>query len=185
MTIPFFQDVLTTATAAPIGPTGQSLEGLAFSPGGSLFGTDYLGNLYSVSKTSGATTFIGMTGLGDVEGLEHCRLREIEHLDEHILRKLRPEDGCCRQHREHLVAEGVHAAPDDLPETRRHAFGHDDRGPAVRTRRRAGHDRVAARIQQLSHAEARCAVSADEERATRRDECDFQRAWAGLSDVLR
>jgi hypothetical protein len=60
---------LTTATAAPIGPTGQLLEGLAFSPGGSLFGTDYLGNLFSVSTTTGATTFIGNTGLGDVEGL--------------------------------------------------------------------------------------------------------------------
>jgi hypothetical protein len=60
---------LTTATATPIGPTGQFLEGLAFSPGGSLFGTDYLGNLFSVSTTTGATTFIGSTGLGDIEGL--------------------------------------------------------------------------------------------------------------------
>jgi len=60
---------LTTATAAPIGPTGQFLQGLAFSPQGSLFGTDFLGNLYSVSKTTGAATFIGSTGLGDIEGL--------------------------------------------------------------------------------------------------------------------
>src|ERR1700746_302132 len=60
---------LTTATATPIGPTGQFLQGLAVSPTGSLFGTDYLGNLYSVSKTTGATTFIGSTGLGDIEGL--------------------------------------------------------------------------------------------------------------------
>ncbi len=60
---------LTTATATPIGSTGQFLQGLAISPTGSLFGTDYLGNLYSVSKTTGATTLIGSTGLGDIEGL--------------------------------------------------------------------------------------------------------------------
>jgi hypothetical protein len=60
---------LTTATATPIGFTGQFLQGLAFSPAGSLFGTDFLGNLYSVSKTTGAATFIGSTGVGDIEGL--------------------------------------------------------------------------------------------------------------------
>jgi hypothetical protein len=60
---------LTTATATPIGLTEQFLQGLAVSPQGSLFGTDYLGNLYSVSKTTGAATFIGSTGLGDIEGL--------------------------------------------------------------------------------------------------------------------
>jgi hypothetical protein len=60
---------LTTATATPIGPTGQFLQGLAVSPQGSLFGTDYLGSLFSVNKTTGAATLIGSTGLGDVEGL--------------------------------------------------------------------------------------------------------------------
>src|SRR6202047_2731953 len=60
---------LTTATATPIGFTGQFLQGLAFSPQSGLFGTDFLGNLYSVSKTTGAATFIGSTGLGDIEGL--------------------------------------------------------------------------------------------------------------------
>jgi hypothetical protein len=60
---------LTTATATPIGPTGQFLQGLAISPTGSLFGTDFLGNLFSVSSTTGAATLIGSTGLGDVEGL--------------------------------------------------------------------------------------------------------------------
>lgn len=60
---------LTTATATPIGNTGQFLQGLAISPQGSLFGTDSLGNLYSVNKTTGATSFIGDTGLGDIEGL--------------------------------------------------------------------------------------------------------------------
>jgi hypothetical protein len=42
---------------------------LAVSPGGGLFGTDYQGNLFSVSKTTGAATLIGSTGLGDIEGL--------------------------------------------------------------------------------------------------------------------
>jgi hypothetical protein len=60
---------LTTATATPIGYTGQFLEGLALSPTGSLFGTDYLGELFSINKTTGAATSIGSTGLGDVEGL--------------------------------------------------------------------------------------------------------------------
>ncbi len=60
---------LTSATATPIGFTGQFLQGLAVSPQGSLFGTDYLGGLYSVNKTTGAATLIGSTGLGDIEGL--------------------------------------------------------------------------------------------------------------------
>jgi hypothetical protein len=65
---------LTTATATPIGFTGQFLQGLAVSTTGGLFGTDFLGNLYSVSKTTGATTLIGSvvsggTPVGDIEGL--------------------------------------------------------------------------------------------------------------------
>jgi PEP-CTERM motif len=60
---------LTTATATPIGNTGQFLQGLAVSPQGTLFGTDYLGDLFSISKTTGAATLIGDTGLGDIEGL--------------------------------------------------------------------------------------------------------------------
>jgi hypothetical protein len=68
-TTTLFSVDLTTATATPIGFTGQFLQGLAVSPTGSLFGTDYLGNLFSVSKTTGATTLIGSTGLGDIEGL--------------------------------------------------------------------------------------------------------------------
>jgi hypothetical protein len=60
---------LTTATATPIGFTGQFLQGLAVSPQGGLFGTDFLGNLFSVSKTTGAATLIGSTGVGDIEGL--------------------------------------------------------------------------------------------------------------------
>jgi hypothetical protein len=64
-----FRVDLTTATATPIGFTGQFLQGLAVSPTGSLFGTDYLGNLFSVNKTNGAATLIGSTGVGDIEGL--------------------------------------------------------------------------------------------------------------------
>jgi hypothetical protein len=65
---------LTTATATPIGPTGQLLEGLAISPQGSLFGTDNLSNLFSISRATGAATLIGNTGIlnngsPDIEGL--------------------------------------------------------------------------------------------------------------------
>ena len=62
---------LATATATPIGPVGErdTPEGLALSPGGALFGTDASGNLYIISSTTGAATFIGDTGLGDIEGL--------------------------------------------------------------------------------------------------------------------
>jgi hypothetical protein len=52
-----------------IGSTGQFLEGLALSLKGPMFGTDSSGNLYRVNKTTGATTFIGTTGLGDIEAL--------------------------------------------------------------------------------------------------------------------
>jgi hypothetical protein len=68
-TTTLFSVDLTTATATPVGFTGQFLQGLAVSPTGRLFGTDYLGNLFSVSKTTGAATLIGSTGLGDIEGL--------------------------------------------------------------------------------------------------------------------
>ena len=64
---------LTTATATPIGSTGQLIEGLAISPQGSLFGTDFLGNLLSVNRTTGAATLIGNTGVlaRSHDGLEH------------------------------------------------------------------------------------------------------------------
>jgi hypothetical protein len=68
-TLNLFSVDLTTATATPIGNTGQFLEGPAISPTGSLFGTDAFGSLYSISPTTGAATFIGNTGLGDIEGL--------------------------------------------------------------------------------------------------------------------
>ena len=61
---------LTTATATPIGFTGQFLQGLAISPTGSLFATDFLGNLFSVSNTTGARleTYViaGKRGAGTI-----------------------------------------------------------------------------------------------------------------------
>jgi len=60
---------LSTATATLVGSTGQFLEGIALSPGGTLFATDDSGNLYTLNKTTGAATLVGNTGLGDVEGL--------------------------------------------------------------------------------------------------------------------
>jgi hypothetical protein len=65
---------LTTASATLVGNTGAFLQGLAISPSGSLFGTDNLSNLFSISRTTGAATLIGNTGilnngLPDIEGL--------------------------------------------------------------------------------------------------------------------
>ena len=45
-TLNLFSVDLTTATATPIGYTGQYLQGLALSPTGRLFGTDAYGGLY-------------------------------------------------------------------------------------------------------------------------------------------
>jgi len=60
---------LSTANATLIGSTGQFLEGLAMSPGGTLFATDTGGNLYTLNKTTGAATLVGSTGRGNIEGL--------------------------------------------------------------------------------------------------------------------
>jgi len=65
---------LTTATSTligytGIGPFGQTVEGLAISPGGTLYATDDSGMLFSIDSTTAASTFVGPTGLGDVEGL--------------------------------------------------------------------------------------------------------------------
>lgn len=61
---------LTTGAATVIGNDGQFLEGLALSPGGTLFATDASGNLYTINRTTAAATLVGSTGLGDVEGLD-------------------------------------------------------------------------------------------------------------------
>jgi hypothetical protein len=60
-----------TATATLVGNTGVSLmEGLAFSPSGTLYGTDSGGRLYSINTSTAAATQIGDTGRGDIEGLD-------------------------------------------------------------------------------------------------------------------
>lgn len=68
---------LTTATATLIGNTGISffMEGLAFSPGGTLYGTDSgsvfsNSELYSINTSTAVATPIGNTGVGDIEGLD-------------------------------------------------------------------------------------------------------------------
>jgi hypothetical protein len=50
------------------------LEGLAISPNGSLFGTDNISNLFSISKATNTAPLIGNTGIlnngtPDIEGL--------------------------------------------------------------------------------------------------------------------
>jgi hypothetical protein len=61
---------LTKATATLIGPTVPVLDGLAISPDNTLFGTDLLGDLRSININTGASTLIGSTALGFVEGLD-------------------------------------------------------------------------------------------------------------------
>jgi hypothetical protein len=60
---------LASATTTLIGSTGVFFEGLALSPGGTLFGTDTTGNLWTINTTTAVPTLIGSTGLGDVEAL--------------------------------------------------------------------------------------------------------------------
>lgn len=60
---------LSTASATLIGNTGVDFEGLAFSPGGTLFGTDTSGNLYTINTSTAVPTLIGSTGLGDLEAI--------------------------------------------------------------------------------------------------------------------
>jgi hypothetical protein len=61
---------LSTSTATLIGHTGQLFEGIALSPGGTLFGTDSSGRLWTIDKTTAVPTLVGNTGLGDLEGLD-------------------------------------------------------------------------------------------------------------------
>lgn len=60
---------LASATATLIGNTGVFFEGLALSPGGTLYGTDDTGELWSINTTTAVPTLIGSTGLGDLEAL--------------------------------------------------------------------------------------------------------------------
>jgi hypothetical protein len=62
---------LSTQTATLLGsPSSGSLEGLAMSPTGQLYGTDSSGVLYSFDLLTGAATPIGSTGRGNIEGLD-------------------------------------------------------------------------------------------------------------------
>jgi hypothetical protein len=62
---------LATAAKTLIGPTGAPImEGLAVSPLGKLFGTDYNGLLYSINTATGAALLIGNSSRGDIEGLD-------------------------------------------------------------------------------------------------------------------
>ena len=60
---------LSAATVSTIGPTGQFFEGIALSSTGSLFGTNGSGQLYSINTATGASTLIGGTGRGNIEGV--------------------------------------------------------------------------------------------------------------------
>ena len=60
---------LSAATVSAIGPTGQFFEGIALSSTGSLFGTNSSGQLYSINTATGASTLIGGTGRGNIEGV--------------------------------------------------------------------------------------------------------------------
>lgn len=55
-------------TSALIGNMGVFLEAIALSPGGALYGTSTLGDLFSTGNA--ATTLIGASGLGNIEGLD-------------------------------------------------------------------------------------------------------------------
>ena len=63
---------LATATATLIGTTTIAgiPEGLALSPSGMLFATDSGGILYRINPATAETTFVGSTGLGNIEGLD-------------------------------------------------------------------------------------------------------------------
>jgi outer membrane protein assembly factor BamB len=63
---------LDTGSSTLVGALSTSgpLQSLAWSPARELFGADQNGNLYRVDETSGATTLIGDTGLGNIEGMD-------------------------------------------------------------------------------------------------------------------
>lgn len=63
---------LDTGLSTVIGTVSgvSTLQALAWSPDRVLFGTDTSGNLFQIDETSGNTTLIGDTGLGNIEGLD-------------------------------------------------------------------------------------------------------------------
>src|ERR1044071_4875566 len=55
---------LTTGVATPVGPTGQRLESIAFSPSGALFGVNpATEQLVRINLATGAVTVVGSLGL--------------------------------------------------------------------------------------------------------------------------
>jgi hypothetical protein len=60
---------LSTANATLVGSTGANIEGLATSSAGQMFGTDVVGRLLSINRSTGAGTVIGSTGRDDIEAL--------------------------------------------------------------------------------------------------------------------
>ncbi len=59
---------INTATGAPthVGTATSVYSGLAFSPGGQLYGTSGTGLLYSIDKATGGSTLIGGPGIGSL-----------------------------------------------------------------------------------------------------------------------
>lgn len=57
-----------TGAATAIGSSAASIQGLAFSPSGVLYGCNT--TLYTINTTTGATTAVGPATLGDVRGIE-------------------------------------------------------------------------------------------------------------------
>ena len=68
----------------------------------------------------------------------HRRFRQVERLEQDVLRELQPENGCGSQHGEHVRAEGPHPAPHDLAEAGRNAVGHHHRRATLLALRRTG-----------------------------------------------
>jgi outer membrane protein assembly factor BamB len=60
----------TAGSANLIGNTGIFIEELAYSPTGVLNATTYNGQLYRLDTQTGLATWVGSTGLGDIEGLD-------------------------------------------------------------------------------------------------------------------
>ena len=60
----------TAGSASLIGNTGVFIQELAYSPQGVLNATTFNGQLYSVNTQTAAATWIGSTGLGNIEALD-------------------------------------------------------------------------------------------------------------------
>jgi hypothetical protein len=65
-----FRVDLGTGTAALIGAPGATLQSLAISPSGVLYGADPVGNFYTINTTTAAATLVGNTGRGSIEAMD-------------------------------------------------------------------------------------------------------------------